>query len=234
MKKAAIALLLLLLTNYGFGQITFAIKNGSKIYAAEISIENCDNDNCEGKGVIKLFDKKTARLFQTLTSDDLYFFLDSAQKSTTNIVQLYGEQSPLQFDDFNFDGTEDLAVRNGNNSGYGGPSYDVYVYNATKNQFVLSRELTTLTIENLGMFRTDKRRKRLITYAKAGCCWHITTEYDVVPNKGLQKVYEFEEKALDGEFVTVTTRNLRNGKWVSRSKKYKVSDYYKEQKYDRK
>lgn len=132
------------------------------------------------------------------------------------------------FDDFNFDGSEDLAIRNGNQSGYGGPSYDVYVYNSTRKQFVLSNELTALAYENLGMFQTDHKRKRIITFAKSGCCWHITTEYTVVPKKGLQKVYEMEEDAMDGEYVTVTTRNLINNKWASQSKKYKIKDYYKE------
>lgn len=227
MKKVPIALALLLLTGYGFGQVDFEIKNASAKYTAKITVDKCEDNQCGGKGNIRLMDKKTALLFQTLTSEDLYFFLDSSQKPSINAVQLYGEQSPLLFDDFNFDGTEDLAVRNGNNSGYGGPSYDVYVYQSTKKQFVLSIELTNLVTENLGMFHTDKKRKRLITFAKSGCCWHITTEYDIVPNKGLRKVYEFEEDAQGGELVTVTTRKLINGKWISKSKSYTVSEYYK-------
>lgn len=142
---------------------------------------------------------------------------------------MYNEQSPLIFDDFNFDGSEDLAIRNGNNSGYGGPSYDIYVYHSTKKQFVPSDELTSLAYDNLGMFQTDHERKRIITFAKSGCCWHITTEYAVIPKKGLQKVYEMEEDATGGgEFVKVITRNLINNKWVSKTKKYKLDEYYKD------
>ncbi|WP_312768184.1 hypothetical protein [Epilithonimonas sp.] len=44
----------------------------------------------------------------------------------------------------------------------------------------------------------------------------------------MQKVYELEEDAMGGEYVTVTTRNLINNKWSSRSKKYKIKDYYKD------
>jgi hypothetical protein len=227
MKKTSLALAFVMLTIFCFGQKKFEIKNGSKNYIASITVENCDETHCYGKGVIKLIDKKTNVIFQTLVSEDLYFFLDSTQKTTVNVIQLYNEQSPLIFNDFNFDGTEDIAIRNGNSSSYSGPSYDVYVYNSTRRKFVLSEELTNLVTDNLGMFETDSNKKRLTTYAKSGCCWHITTEYQVIPNKGLRKVYEFEEDATGGEFVIVTTRKLTRNKWISKSKKYKIADYYK-------
>lgn len=227
MKKNIICLLLGIST-LGLAQKNFVIKDGSNRFDAKIAIENCEGDTCSGKGTISLIDKKSKQIFQTLSSDDLYFYLNKNQQPSVNVIQLYNEQSPLIFDDFNFDGSEDIAVRNGNQSSYGGPSYDVYVYNSTKKQFVISKELTALAYENLGMFQTDHERKRISTFAKSGCCWHITTEYAVIPKKGLQKVYELEEDAQGGEFVKVTTRNLIKNKWVNRTKKYKIDDYYKD------
>ena len=227
--KTKFGFLLIALSQFVSAQNNYIIKNGSKRFDAHITVQSCEGDNCGGKGIVKLIDKKTNQLFQTFESDDLSLFLDKNQKPTVNVIQLYNEQSPLIFDDFNFDGSEDLAIRNGNQSGYGGPSYDIYVYHSTKKQFVPSDELTSLAYENLGMFQTDSKRKRLITYAKSGCCWHITTEYAVIPKKGLQKVYEFEEDATGGgEFVKVITRNLINNKWVRKKKKYKIDDYYKD------
>lgn len=227
--KTKFGFLLIALSQFYLAQNNYIIKDGSKRFDAHITVQSCKDDDCGGKGIVKLIDKKTNQLFQTFESDDLSLFLDKDQKPTVNVIQLYNEQSPLIFDDFNFDGSEDLAIRNGNQSGYGGPSYDVYVYHSTKKQFVPSDELTSLAYENLGMFQTDHKRKRLITFAKSGCCWHITTEYAVVPKKGLVKVYEFEEDATGGgEFVKVITRNLINNKWVSKTKKYKIDDYYKD------
>lgn len=205
----------------------FTINNGSNNYSATISVEKCADGNCEGKGTVKLTNKKTKKPFQTLTSKNLFFFLNENQKPTVNVIELYNEQSPLIFGDFNFDGTEDLAVRNGNDSAYGGPSYDVYVYNQTKKQLVLSKELTKLVVENLGMFQIDKKRQRLITFTKSGCCWHLTTEYSVIPKKGLVKVFELEEDAQTLDFVTVTTRNLVKNKWVNKVEKFKAKEYYK-------
>ena len=222
-----ITILLCIITSGGNAQQSFLIKDGSQKYIAAITVEGCKDNTCEGKGTIKLIDKNTNKVMQVFTSDDLYFYLDSNFKPSVNVIELYDEQSPLIFKDFNFDRAEDLAIRNGNSGSYGGPSYDVYVFNSTKKQFVISNVLTNLANENLGMFQTDAKRKRLSTFAKSGCCWHITTDYKVVPNKGLQKVYELEENALDGEFVIVTERNLINNKWVSKTKKYKIDDYYK-------
>lgn len=222
------SLLLSLLFNFSFGQTKFEIKNGSKIYDAEIIVENCSNDKCDGNGTVKLISKESKKVIQTFTSEDLYFYFDKDQKPTVNIIQLYDEQSPLIFDDFNFDGTEDLAIRNGNNSSYGGPSYDVYVSNSSKTKFFFSNELTKLAVENLGMFETDNERKRIITYSKSGCCWHKKAEYIVVPKKGLKLVYSLEEDATGGEFVKVTTKELINSKWITKIKKYKLKEYYKD------
>ena len=167
-------------------------------------------------------------MFQILSSDDLYFSLDVSNSPSVNVVELYGEQSPLIFDDFNFDGTEDLAIRNGNYGSYGGPVYDIYVFNQSKNKFVLSQELSVLTQENLGMFELDKKRKRIITFNKSGCCYHIRSEYQVVPRKGLLLVREFIEDATSpqGDQVEVTDRNLVNGRWKEKTKYYPTAKYY--------
>lgn len=214
--------------NLTFGQAQFELKNASKNYDVKINVETCDQEECKGKATIELFDRKTSKKLHTLESEDLNFYLNEDQKPTANIIQLYDEQSPLIFDDFNFDGTEDIAIRNGNESGYSGPSYDVYVFNITKKQFVPSEELTALAHDNLGMFNTDSERKRLITYTKSGCCWHITTEYSVLPQRGLFKVYELEEDATGGEKVVVTKREFINDKWIQNVKTYPINEYYKD------
>lgn len=228
MIKSGLLLPFILLGIAVSAQNHFELKDASKNFDVKINIEHCEKDQCEGKATIELFDKKTSKSFQTLTSDNLNFYLNKDQKPTANIIQLYNEQSPLIFDDFNFDGTEDIAVRNGNESSYGGPSYDVYVFNITKKQFILSEELTALAYENLGMFNTDSERKRLITYSKSGCCWHLTTEYSVLPQRGLFKVYELEEDATGGEKVKVTRKEFIDDKWTTNIKTYPINEYYKD------
>lgn len=211
-----------------FGQKTFTINNSSKIYNAKIQVEKCEDKTCSGSGTIKIYTKNNSRLLQEFKSEDLYFTLDHNNKPST-VMELYDEQSPLIFGDFNFDQNEDLAIINGNNSGYGLSSYDVYVYNVTRKQFVLSKELTELASTNLGMFDIDKKRKRLKTFTKSGCCWHQSTEYEVVPKKGLVRVYELTEDATKGDdYVYVTEEKFINGKWTKTTKKHRTKDYYKD------
>lgn len=228
MTKSISSVIFILLSNFCVGQFKFKIDKGSAKFNAEITVTTCNKGNCNGKGTIDLYDRITKQKFQTFYSDDLDFSVDKSNKSTVNVIEIYGEQSPLIFDDFNFDGTEDLAIRNGNESSYGGPSYDVYVYHSTKKQFVSSVDLSELATSHLGMFKIDHQRKRIITFDKDGCCWHHKTEYSVVPKSGLVKVYELEEDATKGDMVIVTTKELINNKWTTTIKKYKQSDYYKE------
>ncbi|PJJ60271.1 XAC2610-related protein [Hymenobacter chitinivorans] len=228
------SLLLLLSLSLGTAsqaQRRFTLSAGSARYSAELTVAGCADGQCEGPGTVRLFSKQTKQLVQTFTSADLNFFLDDKNHTqpTVNVVELYGEQSPLIFADFNFDGTEDLAIRNGNNSSYGGPSYDVYVYASRPRKFVPSAELTTLASENLGMFQVDRARQRLITYEKDGCCWHLTTEYAVVPGKGLLETKTVEEDATSAaEQVVVTTRQLVQGRWRTAVRRFPLKEYYKD------
>lgn len=175
---------------------SFEIQDGSKQYNAFINT-TCEQELCDAKAEIKLFKKGQKTVFQKFYSDELTMYLDNNSKPSANVVQVYGEQSPLIFGDFNFDGTEDVAIRNGNDGAYGGPVYDIYVFNKTKHKFVFSKELSSLTQENLGMFTIDEARKRIITFNKSGCCYHTTSEYIVVPKKTyywLKKRFKKQQK----------------------------------------
>ncbi len=217
---------LAILSHSSYAQ-TFEIKNGSKLYDVQIETQYAQ-DQIRGKATIRLFKKNSKQVFQTFHSDKLTLTLDEKSQPQVNIAQIYDEQSAILFGDFNFDGTQDIAISNGNYGSYGGPVYDIYVFNKTKQKFVLSDELSTLTQENLGMFELDQKRKRLITYNKSGCCYHIRSEYEVVPNKGLLLVREFIEAVVTaGDKVEVTDRNLVKGKWKEKTKYYPADEYYK-------
>ena len=116
----------------------FEIKNASKRYDVKMTT-NCTDRSCDGQANIDLYLKGTTQHFQHFSSAELTMDLDETDKPSVNVVQLYGEQSAVIFADFNFDGSEDVAIRNGNYGAYGGPTYDVYVFHRTKNKFVLSQ-----------------------------------------------------------------------------------------------
>lgn len=207
----------------------FVLNQASDLYDAKIQVE-CQQTDCEGPAQITLYKKGSKQRFQDFKSDDLTMYLNKDQQPSVNVIQLYNEQSALIFEDFNFDGSQDLAIRNGNYGSYGGPTYDVYVFHRNKQKFVYSDELSTLTQENLGMFQTDPEQKRLITFNKSGCCYHIRSEYQVIPKQGLKLVQEFIEDATlpEGNKVKVTDREFIKGKWRERVKYYPLEEYYKE------
>ncbi|MBK8483849.1 MAG: hypothetical protein IPL31_05765 [Saprospiraceae bacterium] len=231
---------LFLACQIGISQNSFIENELSDLYSVKITVAKCEDKICSGKGSIKISSKTNPNFSQSLTSENLHFYAEdkntnkikksSTYKNKDGSIGVYKEDLPVAFEDYNFDGNIDVAIRNGNNSGYGGPSFDIYVYNITKKQFVLSKELTELASTNLGMFQIDKNRKRIITNTKSGCCWHSASEYEVVFRKGLQLVTEIIEDATidEGNYVLVTEKNLVNNKWQIKKKRYKTKDYYKE------
>lgn len=204
------------LGNLCFGQYRFAVEDASKKYNAQITVEECHNNACGHKANILLLSKGGEKL-QTFASKDFVMYFEKELKpSNTGIVLLtHGmvHDDPVVFGDFNFDGTEDVAIRNGSVGNYGSASFDVYVFNSTKKQFVPSEELTGIASNYQGMFDVDPKRKRLTTYARSGASLLYTYEYKVIPNKGIDLVYE-KIRDMSEEPAKVTVKEKINNKWV--------------------
>ncbi|MEE6126297.1 hypothetical protein V2E39_02720 [Chryseobacterium arthrosphaerae] len=210
-----------------FAQYQFEVKNISKSYSAVIHSENCYDSRCTGKGTVELFNNSNTRV-QTFVSDDLVIDLKPDQKPKPGkMMELAKDQSAIIIDDFNFDGTEDIALRNGNMGNYHSASYDVYVFNSTRMSFVKSKELTELASNGFDFFGVDSQRKRLTTFGKSGCCDLFTTEYAVIPNKGLDKVFEKEVDMTNEDRVKVITKEKIKNKWVTKTRIYSSEEYNK-------
>ena len=207
------------------------IHNASKQWDFVLSASGCNQDKsyprCEGAGMLDVFAKGSGKLVQHLPARAVFLELDSAGKATTNLVEMYGDNnSGLVIDDINFDGHDDIALRAGNSGAYGGPSYDVYLYQPASKRFVLSDALTQLGSENLGLFGVDPKRKTLITWTKSGCCWHQSSTWKVENNQPvlIEEITEGEGSGkLAGKF-TRKVRKLVNGKWQVSEKEIKVPE----------
>lgn len=216
-----IFLAILVFSAVGTAQVKFELKNASKLYDVLIEVEKCENRICEGKVTYTLFKKNTSQHFQTFKLPETEFMLGDDDKPSVNVTRLYDEQSAVSFSDYNFDGIEDLSLCDGRNGGYGMPSYHIYLYSPRAKQFTFSEPFTELSQEGrLGMFEADAKRKRLRTFSKSGCCFHMTEEFVVVNNRP-KKVLEIEEDATiaDEKRVKITTKRLVRGRW-KKSVKY--------------
>src|SRR5438132_5048932 len=124
-----------------------------------IKVAKCVNSICEGKAVYTLFRKGEQRPFQVFKLPDTSFLLNEDNKPPANRTLLYDEQSAINFGDYNFDGLPDLALCDGNKSGYGMPSYQIYLFSRREKKFVNSPVFSRLAQDGyLGMFVVDKKR----------------------------------------------------------------------------
>lgn len=152
----------------------------SKLYYAKVFLEN--SEELSSPGWIGVYDKNTDRELIRVNSDDLYVDYDEKGIPSINIAELpYGSQSVIIYDDFNFDGVKDFALREGNTSCYAGPSYQVFLADG-KGGFEYNEGFTDLAQSYCGFFAVDKEKKRIHTMTKSGCCWHWFYTFDVVAN----------------------------------------------------
>lgn len=212
MKGFVISLVLILSTS-AFAQATFDLKNASKYFDIRVKVEKCDDGYCSGKASFSFFKKNGSKPYQVIDLDDTQIQLSQTGQPLTNISLLYDDQSVVNVGDFNFDGMEDIAICDGANGSYGGPSYRVYLSSRSAGKFVYSKDFSALG-EHLGMFAVDKKRNRLSTFDKSGCCYHIAEEFIVVKNKPFKvRTVEEDETASDERITTITNKTWVGGKW---------------------
>ena len=215
-----IAFIVLLFSTPVLAQIKFDVKNASKNYDVRIEVEKCENQICQGKATYTLFKKKATTAFQIFRLADTEFMLGDNDKPSINVTRLYDEQSAVNMGDYNFDGFEDLALCDGTHSGYGMPSYQIYLYSPRAQKFVNNPYFTELAQgEGMGMFEVDVKRKVLSTSSKSGCCWHATKEFAVINNRPRKVLENVEDATIaDEKKVRITTKRLVNGRWRTKIK----------------
>ena len=213
-------------------QKTFELTGSSTAYDVKVSIDKCDEEEsrdnpsiCSGPGKVSLYRKGSSAPFQVLDLKELE--IDSEQTAYNSKInkserKLYDDEYSVIFDDFNFDGSEDLAICNGRNGGYGAPSYNVYLYDKKSKRFAENVKLSRLTEgAYLGLFFIEPKKQQLTAFSKSGCCYHETEVYKVINNRPVL-VEKTVEDATSAKTVVITTRKLVGGKWVKRVRREKI------------
>ncbi len=210
------------------GQRNFRLNDASKKVDVSIDVGKCDRGDSGmcGPVTVRFFRKSSTKPFQRILLDRTSMWNPTPK---ANVINRYDDQSVINFGDFNLDGAEDVAICDGSNGGYGGPSYQVYIYSVRSKKFVHSKAFTKLGQGmNLGMFETDKKKQMHYVYSKSGCCWHQTEGYDVFRGAP-RKIYELTESSSIGDgWVRVITRKFIRGRWRTWEKKAKEREYYKQ------
>ena len=223
-----ICLLFILFGRESIAQNSFPVKirDFSDKYEALIGRNDKDTlisgryDQYVPEYVIKIFDRTNHKIvLETYTTDFPTYLLDENNEAIPNVKELpYGSQSVLLYEDYNFDGIKDFALMNGNNSCYGGPSFDIYL--AKSNSFEYSEAFSLLSNDYCGMFQVDTKTKTIHTMTKSGCCWHQFSEFKVVDNKP-RPIKITEQTYLSyRNFVEVTEITYNGNKEKSTQKLY--------------
>lgn len=205
--------------------LTYHLTDPARKYAIEVLFPQPPAQSFEGAPAqITLRDKSSGQVLQRIDSAEAFaVYKPDSLELDLNQAPAYGDQSLLFFDDFNFDGQQDLAVRNGSEGGYGGPSYDIYLSDPASPTLVFSPAFSSLTRdEQLGMFGVDPVAKRLSTRSKQGCCWHQSAIWQVENNQPVMVGEKIEAMQMPTQakpympmgYLDVTERELKDGQWI--------------------
>lgn len=107
--------------------------------------------------------------------------------------------------DVDGDGNEDFIAWTGKDGAYGGPSYDVLLFDAKSNDFAVSPRLSELTIGANGIFRIVGNR--LTTTSTDGCCTRVVDTYAL--DKSEPTLVERVTETSDPETGVVVSRTER-------------------------
>lgn len=171
-------------------------------------IVDCSSGYCEGAATLTL---SKGKLKQTFSSPDLRF--DPEERHHPQSVTY---EPPFVMEDFNFDGRIDLALSNGRHALCNYPSYDIYLQQRN-GIFQHNQELSELTWRHIGLFKTDPKKKIIITHHKGG------EEHYRIRGNRIESFYELyieDSGKMEDETVVITERRLVNGKWISESRSY--------------
>lgn len=207
---------------------SFSVNDRSGQYLVEVLFPEPPEDPKQlAPGIITLRDSKTLQVLQQLQTQAGNVPVDRNGKVD---AWLLGPFSLLYFDDFNFDGRLDLAIRNGTDpeKDYKG-RFDVYLQDSQKPQWVLNHALTDLAKDSAsGMFSVSPLDGVLLSQAERECCWfrlshwkmqgeelvllHSETEEQIQPSE------PGEDTSMPGGYVRRTLGELKDGQWQEQTR----------------
>ncbi len=211
MKNIVLICLFVTLCSTASAQKTFEFKQSSKSYNVRLTIENCDENVCSGEAKFSIFKKGKKKAFQTVTTKT-EFKTEGAKNPNPKILHNY--QHLVFFEDYNFDGLNDLAIRDGNHNFDGGPSYQIYLFSPKTKRFVHNRAFTNLNqTKYVGAMQIDEKKQVLRSFSRSYGRWESIEEFRVVRGTRLKKVSQKTEDFTNEKKVKITTKRLIKGKW---------------------
>lgn len=209
-------------------QETLKVNNVPRGYDLTVHMKGCgdDPDVCSGPAHVSISRKGAGTALQVLSLANVEINRETVADDPQLNAQprnVYAVKYSFIAADFNFDGRQDLAIRNGRDSGYGGASYTIFLFNARSKKFVENRKFSALAEgPYLGLFSVEAKKRRLVATSKSGCCFHQTDTYKVVGDRPVLVEEIIEDLMGTPGYAVTTTRRLVGGRWVRRVRKQKM------------
>lgn len=223
MKKILI-LVLLFISTLSLAQIKYNIEDFSKDYYGIVNVS--DTNDFFRPGVICIYDKKTNEELIKVENSRIYLDFEDGKLIEGNNVVPYEHEPVIIYQDFNFDGVNDFAIQDSERGCYGAISYNIYL--AQNKKFVYNNNFSELAHDYCGMFVVDYEKKLLYAMQKDGCCYIEHSDFKVENNEPKLISLVIEDATKSDDYVYITTKKLKKGKWIKTEKKEKIKDYYKE------
>ena len=199
-----------------------SIPNVSPRYSISVDIETAESgsdDPISGLAAVTITSRSTGREIQTIKLPSLTLFKGSYALGVGPHDQSpspYGDTFSFVFQDFDFDGHQDLAICKDTSGGYGSPAYDVFRWNVARKKFVKDAFLSKLSSERLGLIVTDPTHRELISFEKDGAAWHKASTYRWIKRKLTLVKEEIDDATGDKEVITTKTIVGANWKTIVR------------------
>ncbi|WP_260958583.1 XAC2610-related protein [Pseudomonas citri] len=205
--------------------LSFAVNDRSGQYLVEVVFPDPPQDRKQlAQAFMTVRDNKTREVLQQLQTPAGNMAVDRNGKAD---AWLLGPFSLLYFDDFNFDGRLDLAIRNGSDpvASYK-PKFDVYLQTPApqKAQWILNQPLTDLARETTsGMFSVSPLDGILLSQVDRECCWTRTTQWQMRGDELVRLHASTQEEVQPSEpgenssmprgYSLRTTGEWKDGQW---------------------
>lgn len=179
------------------GDITLRLTTTAcKAFAGDIAVCNQDNRlDIENAG---------SGFRQTLRPRSVFVDFDALVYHGSLSESRKPDTHTFTLSDVNGDGFDDLVIWSGREGAYGGPSFDVYIFDPAASRFQFSQPFSDLTVGYLGLFSVDG--KEIETASKSGCCIHVRETYTV--EDGEPRIIEriTEDATTEGSTRTIIER----------------------------
>ncbi|PIB59550.1 hypothetical protein [Pseudomonas sp. 2822-17] len=204
---------------------SFSVNDPSGKYLVEVLFPEVPQDlQYLARALVTLRDAATLEILQQLQTPDAQVPMD--QNGKTVDWRLMGENGVVYFADINQDGRQDLAIRNGTGADKDfQSSYDVYLQDPQKTQWVLNGPLTELANETSGgMFSVNPKDGIIHSQTDRGCCWTRASRWQMRNGElvRLSSYTQQEVPATDDDantsmpsgYMLRTTGEWKDGQWL--------------------